>query len=128
MPVFTGEQFEMSFLERLKWFSKVKLDNYLHLATKLNQEESDTNTIRLGQTGYTVIEKPQSEGADMKAVFMPAPGIIPPARRDILAENGVPWGGKFLASPVARTQNASILNLFELAQINNKEKKNKKRN
>jgi hypothetical protein len=107
----------MSFLERLKWFSRIKYNNYLSLAQKLNQEETEENNMRLDQTGMMEREDlPQSEAADLTAVFMPAPGNIP-ARRDIRKE--MPWGGKFRQSAVSRTvqQGPSVLNLFDSSMI-----------
>jgi hypothetical protein len=128
MPIFTGEQFEMSFLERLKWFSRAKYNNYLSLATKLNQEETEENNMRLDQTGMMERDDlPLPKGAEMAAVFMPAPGNIPSPRRDIRSE--VPWGGKFKQSHVSRTiqTGPSVLNLFDLAQKNSKDPEAKKK-
>jgi hypothetical protein len=117
-----------SFLERLKWFSRIKYTNYLSLATKLSQEETEENTMRLDQTGMMDrVDLPRGMNAEMAAVFMPAPGNIPQSsRRDIRSE--VPWGGKFKQSPVSRTiqDGPSVLNLFELAKKNSKKVEKKK--
>lgn len=111
----------MTFLQRLKWFTRARLQNYIDLANKVHREEWEETELRLAQTGrFEEGGKPAiKQVGDLPAVFMPPPGHIPSPKKDIKSEIGVntssPWGGKFSASPVTRTQSFGVINLFELA-------------
>jgi len=119
LPVFTGKQFEMTFLQRLKWFTRTKLQNYIDLANEVKRQQSDATELRLTQAGRLDGEglKPVTTGAEFTATFMPAPGSIPATRKEgtTTASTAGPWGGKFIASPVGRTQSCGVINLFEMA-------------
>ncbi|KAJ3038756.1 hypothetical protein HDV00_000330 [Rhizophlyctis rosea] len=123
-PVFTSAPFTMSFMERLRWFTEMKLQKRGAIENKFRTIEKAANEERLAQYHLLADEPKDTEGVGggpsgthLPAEFMPMPGSVPPHKiRDVWQEQGIhmPWGGRY---SVARRdlEQINILNLFDVA-------------
>ncbi|KAJ3092086.1 hypothetical protein HK102_010804 [Quaeritorhiza haematococci] len=125
-PKFTGTQFAMTFLERLRWFMDGKLTRQKALQEKFTQIETAQNEERLAQwkllNESKKVGQTNPEAIALPAEFMPAPGQVPaPPKRDIWLEHGNhgPWGGRFQLPPSKDRGQVNILNLFDVTMALN---------
>ncbi|KAJ3127707.1 hypothetical protein HK098_005943 [Nowakowskiella sp. JEL0407] len=133
-PVFSGAQFSMKFLERLRWFTEQNLEKRSKLAEKIITREMKRNEQRLATTNL-IIGSDSGEakapiidiaGGNLFAEFMPFPGNVPvPKHREAWVDRGIgmPWGGKFYVNAAlgenAQERKINILNLFDVAMAMN---------
>lgn len=124
-PVFSGEQFALGFLDRLKWFTESKLRNQIALKEEIKSMQNESNEKRLYQLGLLNSERKPAISSGFNAEFMPMPGNVQGPKKDLL-----PWGGAFRSSPKKRTQDFSnnVLNLFsESSRMENLKKEDGKK-
>ncbi|KAJ3286609.1 hypothetical protein HK104_008961 [Borealophlyctis nickersoniae] len=119
------------FMERLRFFTEVKLQKRAAVRDKFRTLEVAANEQRLAQahllkgtpSSAQISEEVLNEGsgdahhAHLRAEFMPMPGSVPPHKiRDVWAEQGIhmPWGGRFNVAQ-REMEDVNILNLFDVA-------------
>ncbi|KAI8593918.1 hypothetical protein BDZ88DRAFT_401957 [Geranomyces variabilis] len=120
-PVFQSAPFAMSFMDRLRWFTELKLQKRSRIAEKYRRLEIEENEHRLAQ--YQLLEshaKGRSTRAPntLPAEFMPMPGDVPPPkRREVWGQQGIsmPWGGRYNVHQGHGKKPVNILNLFDVA-------------
>ncbi|KAJ3048385.1 hypothetical protein HK097_010621 [Rhizophlyctis rosea] len=119
-PVYTSAPFTMSFMERLRFWTEVKLQKRGAIQDKFQTIEKAANEEKLKQYHLLAQEggaQGSKDDAHLPAEFMPMPGSVPPHKiRDAWADQGInmPWGGRY---NVARRdlERVNILNLFDVA-------------
>ncbi|TPX61216.1 hypothetical protein PhCBS80983_g01256 [Powellomyces hirtus] len=125
-PVFQSAPFAMSFMDRLRWFTEMKLQKRSRITEKFRRLEIDANEERLKQyqllapNATTATKDHSGEPNKLPAEFMPMPGDVPPAKRragELWGQQGItlPWGGRYNVHRGRRGQAVNILNLFDVA-------------
>ncbi|KAJ3176758.1 hypothetical protein HDU87_004897 [Geranomyces variabilis] len=120
-PVFQSAPFAMSFMDRLRWFTELKLQKRSRIAEKYRRLEIEENEHRLAQ--YQLLESHakarSTRGPNaLPAEFMPMPGDVPPPkRREVWGQQGItmPWGGRYNVHQGHGKKPVNILNLFDVA-------------
>ncbi|KAJ3011207.1 hypothetical protein HKX48_006972 [Thoreauomyces humboldtii] len=125
-PVFQSAPFAMSFMDRLRWYTELKLQKRSSIQQKFRRIEIAANEERLKQ--YQLLSGPTDSSAagpatepnQLPAEFMPMPGEVPPVkRRELWGQQGIhmPWGGRYNVHRGKKREGAgiNILNLFDVA-------------